>query len=127
MNTAGTILVIDNDAPTADFIAEALTDEGYRVHTVSNAECALTLALSLRPNLILCDLHMPGLDGISLVEDLRTHGLTEVPIVLMTSDAAAAKRLAPESISFCLLKPFDLDDLLDCVATHIRRSEPSRA
>jgi len=120
MNASGTILAIDNDAPTVDLIAEFLTDEGYVVHTASNADCAVALALEIRPNLVLCDLHMPGRDGISLVEGLRTYGLIDVPIVLMTADTAAPERLKDSGIDVCLLKPFDLDELLDCVTTHIR-------
>ena len=120
MNASGTILAIDNDAPTVDLIAELLTDEGYVVHTASNADCALALALEIRPDLVLCDLHMPGRDGIWLVEGLRTYGLIDVPIVMMTADTNAPKRLSAYHVDICLLKPFDLDELLDCVATHIR-------
>ena len=120
MNASGTILAIDNDLPTVDLIAEFLTDEGYRVHTASNADCALALALTVRPDLVLCDLHMPGRDGIALVEDLRNHGLANVPIVMMTADMNAPERLTESHVDICLLKPFDLDELLDCVATHIR-------
>src|SRR3954471_10987283 len=108
MTASGTILAIDNDAPTVVLIAELLTDEGYRVYTVSNAGCALALALTVRPELVLCDLHMPGRNGMLLVEDLRSHGLTNVPIVMMTADTSAPERLAAQGIDVCL-KPFDLD------------------
>ena len=121
MNASDTVLVIDNDTPTVDLIAEFLTDEGYIVRTATNAACALPLALEVQPNLVLCALRMPARDGMAFAEDLRSNGLSDVPIIIMTSDTSAPERLATDGIVFCI-KPFALDDLLDCVTTHIHPS-----
>src|SRR5689334_20798781 len=108
------ILVVDNDLPITEFIADALTDEGYTVRTALTAIDARALIADQRPDLVLLDLHMPGMSGAELVNELKDAGLAAMPIVLMTADALAPE-LSMDSVVYCLLKPFDLDDLIDCV------------
>ena len=66
---------------------------------------------------------MPGQTGDVFVRDLRRDGRADVPVILMTADSVSANALETEGIAFCLLKPFDLDDLLACVAKYIRRQQ----
>ncbi|MEO7910555.1 MAG: response regulator, partial [Roseiflexaceae bacterium] len=73
--------------------------------------------------LIIMDLHMPGKTGDMFVRDHRRDGQTAPPVILMTADSQSAKALEVEGIAMCLLKPFDLDDLLACVVKHIRQQE----
>jgi CheY-like chemotaxis protein len=122
MQTTRDILVVDDDEPTVVFIAEALRDEGYTVRTCLTLADARALITEHRPDLVLLDLHMPGETGHTLVHQLSTDGLTHIPVILMTADAQAAQELSMEGIAYCLLKPFELDELIDCVAKHIRRS-----
>ena len=123
MHSAGDILVVDDDEPTATFIAEALSDEGYTVRTALIAADARAALIAQRPELVLLDLHLPGKTGDILVQDLQDDGLVHVPVVMMTADAKAAHELSMDGIVFCLIKPFDLDDLVECVAKHIRRAD----
>ena len=120
MNNAGDILIVDDDQPIVDFITEALAEEGYTVRSAFNVASALDATAARRPDLIIMDLHMPGKTGDVFVRDLRRDGSTDVPVILMTADSVSAKALEAEDIAFCLLKPFDLDDLLACVAKYIR-------
>ena len=122
MQTRGDILVVDNDQSIADLITEVLTDEGYSVRASLTVADARALIAEHRPDLVLLDLHMPGETGHTLVYDLNTDGLANISIVLMTADAEAAQELAIEGIDFWLLKPFDLDELIDCVAKYIRQN-----
>ena len=121
MQITGNILVVDDDEPTATFIAEALGDEGYTVHTAFCPAGARAMIIAQRPDLILLDLHLPGKTGDILVQDLKDDGLKDVPVVIITADAKAVPALSMDGIADCLIKPFELDDLLACVATHIRR------
>ena len=123
MHAAGDILVVDDDEPTATFIAEALSDEGYTVRTALFAADVRAALIAQRPELVLLDLHLPGKTGDILVQDLKDDGLVHVPIVMMTADAKAARELSMDGIVFCLIKPFALDDLVECVAKHIRRAD----
>jgi two-component system, OmpR family, lantibiotic biosynthesis response regulator NisR/SpaR len=120
MNNAGDILIVDDDQPIVDFISEALADEGYTVRSAFSVASALDATAARTPNLIIMDLHMPGKTGDIFVRDLRRDGHADLPVVLMTADTVSAKTLEAEGIAVCLLKPFDLDDLLACVAKYIR-------
>jgi DNA-binding response OmpR family regulator len=120
MSKAGDILIVDDDQPIVDFISEALADEGYGVRSAFSVASALDATAEQAPDLIIMDLHMPGKTGDVFVRDLRSSGHTELPVVLMTADSVSAKALEAEGVAFCLLKPFDLDDLLACVAKYIR-------
>src|SRR5215207_6131975 len=112
MNNVGDILIVDDDQPIVDFISEALADEGYTVRSAFSVASALEATVARTPDLIIMDLHMPGKTGDVFVRDLRSDGFAEVPVVLMTADAISAKALEAEGIALCLLKPFDLEDLL---------------
>jgi DNA-binding response OmpR family regulator len=120
MSNAGDILIVDDDQPIVDFITEALADEGYIVRSAFSVASALDAMAARLPDLIIMDLHMPGTTGEVFVRDLRRDGRADVPVVLMTADSVSAKALEAEGIALCLLKPFDLDDLLACVAKYIR-------
>ena len=120
MSNAGDILIVDDDQPIVDFISEALADEGYTVRSAFSVASALDATAARLPDLIIMDLHMPGTTGDVFVRDLRRDARTDVPVVLMTADSVSAKALEAEGIALCLLKPFDLDDLLACVAKYIR-------
>jgi DNA-binding response OmpR family regulator len=121
MQPKGDILVVDDDQPTVDFIAEALIEDGYTVRAALDAAHTREAIIVRQPDLVLLDLHLPDKMGDVLVCDLQDDGLAGVPVVIMTADAKAARELAIEKIAFCLLKPFDLDDLFECVARHIRQ------
>lgn len=123
MPSAGDILVVDDDEPTAAFIAEVLTDEGYRVRTALNPADARAIITTWQPDLALIDLLLPGKMGDVLASDLQDDGLTNIPVIIMTADAQAADKLSMAGLAFCLMKPFDLHDLLECIATHIRRDD----
>ena len=120
MNNASDILIVDDDQPIVDFISEALADEGYTVRSAFSVASALDATAARLPDLIIMDLHMPGKTGDIFIRDLRRDGGADVPVVLMTADSMSAKALEAEGIALCLLKPFDLDDLLDCVAKYLR-------
>jgi DNA-binding response OmpR family regulator len=122
MQAAGTILVVDDDEPTATFIAEALRDEGYTVRTAFYPADARAVIITQRPDLVLLDLHLPGKPGDILMQDLKDDGLDNVPVVIITADAKAVQALSMDGIAYCLIKPFELDDLVACVATHIRKA-----
>jgi DNA-binding response OmpR family regulator len=122
MDSADDILVVDDDAPIVDFIAKALRDEGYVVRTALSAAAAHAAMIEQCPALVLLDLHLPGKTGDILAQDLKHDGLDDVPVVIMTADARAAQELSMGGVVYCLIKPFALDELIDCVAKYIRRN-----
>jgi DNA-binding response OmpR family regulator len=119
MKTIQHILVVDDDSATVEFLIEALHEEGYLCCAAYDGESALFAITTAQPALVLLDLHLPGLAGLDVVAQLSRHGLSHVPVVLMTTDAAAATQLATDRFPKYLLKPFDLADLLACVAHYV--------
>src|SRR6266511_1600134 len=77
MQHAGDILVIDDHPATVEFIADALTDDGYSVRTAPDAARARVAIAELRPDLVLADLHLPGKPGDLLARDLHNDGLAD--------------------------------------------------
>lgn len=115
-------MVVDDEPPIVEFMQEALGDEGYIVSSATDGDRAIAMAIAQRPDLILCDLHMPGVTGLSFVECIQRYGLADVPVVIMTADARAAQELSDNNFAACLMKPFDLTDLFDCVVKCIHSS-----
>jgi DNA-binding response OmpR family regulator len=80
------ILVIDDDINTTRLIDIVFSREGYEIHAVNNSEESLPEALRAKPDLILLDLMMPGVDGIKTCKILQAHpDLQEIPILLFSS------------------------------------------
>jgi CheY-like chemotaxis protein len=111
------ILLVEDDSAIRDTVAECLTSEGYRVSAAEHgAEALARLAEGLRPALLLLDLVMPVMNGAELVERVRAEPrLSGLPVLLMTAAISAPGAVLPE-VDATLVKPFDLDDLLEAVA-----------
>ncbi|MDP9373223.1 MAG: response regulator [Chloroflexota bacterium] len=117
------VLVVDDDTAVRDLIEIILSDEGYRVRTAGDGRAALTLARDEPPDLVLMDVNMPILDGISACRQLRDDRRTaHLPVMIMS-----ARPVRPAQLDACradrfLPKPFDIEQLLDeiahCVAPH---------
>jgi CheY-like chemotaxis protein len=115
------ILIVEDDRALGEALEELLALNGYRATLVGDgAEALDRLARGLRPDLILADLLMPGMDGYQLIVRVRRRpDLSTVPVVLMTagteSELAAAARQADASfpaVAAFLHKPFELPDLV---------------
>ena len=114
------VLVVDNEAAIVDVITETLQDEGYSVLAALAGLDALQLLQVHRPSLALIDYHLNDIDGLSLLDQIRH--IDPIPIVVMTADAGIADHLERQGIARCLRKPFDLDDLIACVAHYADRA-----
>jgi CheY-like chemotaxis protein len=120
MQSTGAILVIDDDGAIADLVVEVLTDEGYIAYAALDGAGALVTIVQHPPALLLLDMRMPGMSGAELIAHLPGAGLAAMPMVLMTAAPQdAAPLLVPGAIE-CLVKPFDLDNLLACVARFVQ-------
>jgi DNA-binding response OmpR family regulator len=112
------ILVIEDDVPTRQFIAEVCQEEGYQVLTAGDAIGAEPLLSHSSPDLMLCDYHLPGLCGLAFARMVRLAGST-TPIILMTADSNTVDKQDLGDVSQILYKPFTLDNLLACLATYL--------
>jgi CheY-like chemotaxis protein len=112
------VLVVDDDADICQFISEALTAEGYRTAVAPDGQSALESVADVQPDLILLDVQMPKLDGWHVLQQLRAQAGPHQPIVVMTGRYEGQERALGSGAQGYLAKPFDLDDLLECVDLH---------
>jgi CheY-like chemotaxis protein len=112
---AATVLVADDDADILRFVEVNLRLEGLRVVTARDGEDALAKAFEVRPDLVLLDMVMPGIDGYAVCARLRADpDLADVPVIMLTAnfisaDAEAARRAGADAL---VVKPFDPADLV---------------
>ena len=114
LNVAPTILVVDDDPDICRLLVAVLGRAGYRVVQAYDGASALVLARRERPDLILTDLAMPGMDGFALAARLRMTGCAE-PIVLMS----AGRALSPMPEFPFVAKPFDVSRLVQTIAAQL--------
>jgi two-component system, OmpR family, KDP operon response regulator KdpE len=116
------VLVADDEPRITRLVAMALTEEGFRVITAPNGREALDMADEYRPDVVLLDVVMPGLDGIEVMRELRER--RSVPVILLTargSTADKAKGLDLGADDY-IAKPFHPDVLVARVRSVLRRS-----
>ena len=85
------VLVVDDEEDILELVRYNLVKEGYRVHTVASGEEALAAARTHHPNVIVLDLMLPGLDGLSVCRQLKTDPRTrDVPVIMLTAKTEEA-------------------------------------
>lgn len=121
------LLVIDDEEPLRDVVRSALSLEGYDVIDAGDGTTGLALARSHQPALILCDVHMQGLDGYAILEALRKEPATAaIPVILMTGimrDYSSVRHAMEIGADDYLLKPFSVDDLIAAVRTRLQKQQ----
>ena len=123
------VLVAEDDPVVRLAVRQLLEGEGYTCAEAEDGGEAIDIAQQCPPRLVLLDLMMPGVDGFTAAEKLRSDPRTcNVPIHCLTAlDFPAARRAAERSgCEVFLTKPFDVEGLLDIVSTtlHRRSSRP---
>ncbi|MDQ2784124.1 MAG: response regulator [Chloroflexota bacterium] len=108
------ILVVDDDDDIRDLLREALTDEGYTVHSAPNGRAALRVLDDQLPALILLDLNMPELDGWGFVRELAKRRIT-IPVLLVTAERNGKDHAKTLEAAGFIGKPFDVTDVLTTI------------
>ena len=82
MSTKGTILVVDDTPANLELLVDSLTAAGYQVFAADSGELALAAVAARPPELILLDIHMPGLDGFEVCRRLKAQAESrDIPVV----------------------------------------------
>jgi len=119
----GRILVVDDEKMVRDTLGQALADEGYLVDVAADGADALDRVHAARPDAILLDLMMPGMNGRQFLQALRDDpAYAHVPVLIMTAVHGLEVNLASIGASEVVEKPFNIDELLNKVALAVYRS-----
>jgi two-component system, OmpR family, response regulator MprA len=110
---AGRVLVVDDDPPLRRMLARTLTAEGFEVTLAPDGGAALVEVQRSAPDVIVLDVAMPAIDGLSVTRRLRGRGLA-TPILMLTARDAVADRVAglEAGADDYLVKPFAVSELV---------------
>ncbi|EFG47235.1 MtrAB system response regulator MtrA [Brevibacterium sp. UMB10442] len=119
------ILVVDDDTALAEMIGIVLKSEGFEPHFCATGDGAVEAFRSVRPDLILLDLMLPGKDGLEVCREIREE--SGVPIVMLTakSDTMDVVKGLESGADDYVPKPFKPKELVARVRARLRMSEPS--
>ncbi|MFC1704686.1 response regulator [Candidatus Omnitrophota bacterium] len=113
------ILVIDDDPNVVKMLKSRLEASNYRVATASNGNEGLEQVSKERPDLILCDIVMPIMDGYTFLNELRAREMKEsqplqsIPVFVLTAKEKMQDLFAMEGIKEYIVKPFKAEELLE--------------
>jgi DNA-binding NtrC family response regulator len=112
-----TILVVDDELGIRALLSEILTDEGHTVELAENAAQARQVREALRPDLVLLDIWMPDVDGVTLLKEWSASGQLSMPVIMMSGHGTidTAVEATKFGASAFLEKPITLQKLLRAV------------
>lgn len=118
------ILIVDDDALMRRSLAFNLEQAGFHSSTAANAEDALALTQQTRPDLVLLDIGLPGMDGLDALKQFKS--AFQVPVIFVTArhrnlDEVVGLELGADDY---ITKPFDVDVLIAHIKAVLRRSSP---
>lgn len=129
--SVGLVLVVDDEPDIRDLIRLNLEAAGHRVATAGDGREALDAACRERPDVIVLDVLMPGIDGWQLLERLKADGagLGDIPVVMVTALGQTEDRLRAgiEGAVRFITKPFEPRELVDAVADSLAPDAPPEA
>ena len=120
------ILVIEDDSTTHQIIVELLENEGYKVFSAFNGKAGIQLAKEVIPDLIICDVMMPGTDGYGVLTELSGNDSTAlIPFIFLSAmverdNIRQGMELGADDY---VTKPFKIEELLKAVNTRFRKQE----
>lgn len=112
------VLIVDDDATVRQVLAKILANAGYRVEEAADGERAAKALEASEPDLILCDITMPGEDGMDLLRDIkRDRRLGRIPFIFLTASTELDSIMSGirEGAADYITKPFRPDRVLEAV------------
>lgn len=117
------ILIVEDDATVRETLALNLQAEGYEVHSATDGEAGLALARETKPDLIVLDIMLPKLDGLTVCRILRRQ--SQVPIIMLTARGLETDKIVglESGADDYIVKPFSLGEFLARVRAALRRGQ----
>ena len=123
----GSVLVVDDEPTIAEVVARYLERAGYRTRVASDGVQAIEAAASSRPDLVVLDLMLPGVDGLEVMRRLRDHNRERIAVILLTAKGEEADRIIGLRLGAddYVVKPFSPAELVARVDAVLRRVDTS--
>ena len=123
LKDAKTIMIVDDEEPIVDILVHNLTKEGYKTISANDGITAVNMALEKRPDLILLDIMLPKMDGLSVCKRIKNS--YNVPILMVTAkDEEIDKILGLElGADDYITKPFSLRELMARIKANLRKAD----
>lgn len=119
------ILIVDGDDSIREFIAMALSAEGYEVHVAPHKQTALQLIPTLNPHVVILDLHLSINDTSAILALCHEHTDRYIPVIGLSTSNKGAELAEQAGVDEFLPKPFDLEELLT-LCEHFRSAVAGR-
>lgn len=119
------VLVVDDDPSLRETVRDRLVFQGWDIHTASDGREALGLVARTTPDVVLLDIYMPRMDGLTTLECLRRDpALSDLPVMVVTSSTSVADitRAAACNIADYVTKPFSVAELVARVQRVLRQT-----
>ncbi len=122
MNNKTTVLIVEDEAETSEFISSFLKESGFRAVAAASAETAISMFSSHCPDVVLLDLSLPDMDGFGVLKTLRQW--SEVPTIILSAcaDEAVKVRAFDSGADDYMVKPVGRQELLARIRAAIRHS-----
>jgi two-component system OmpR family response regulator len=122
------LLVVDDEPNIRELLSASLRFAGFEVSTAADGHEALASARAVKPDLLLLDVMMPGLDGFEVVKRLRQEG-NKAPVLFLTARDATEDKISGLTVGGddYVTKPFSLDEVIARVRAVLRRTEGAQA
>ncbi len=123
------VLVVDDDPDIVQFVRVSLELEGFDVLTASNGQEAIDRVVATKPDVVLLDVMMPKMDGLTALKEMRAHpAAANTSVILLTARALSEDRVKGLEMGAddYITKPFDVDELVARVKAVTRRSQAMR-
>lgn len=120
------VLVVDDDPLMRRIVTQSLDKADYELFEAESGPAAIDASLNRRPDLIILDVMMPGMDGFEVVYRLRQHPITQgIPIIMLTALGEMSEKIHGMQLGAddYITKPFDPRELRARVQAHLKRSE----
>ena len=129
MTTKQKILIVDDDRNIAELISLYLVKECYETHIVGDGEAALKAFSTFRPDLILLDLMLPGMDGVEILKRMKaSEEFRQIPVIMATAKGSEYDKIQSldAGADDYLVKPFGILEMVSRVKAVLRRCQPQK-